>query len=124
MLRKPVEDRERFLGVQERREVKPGCRIERRLGLRPEKPGQSARDLRADASTDEFREERGSVEGGIEFARSPVAPGNPIARWQCRDEVVGVNDPFYIVSRWFTRDENGPRTQLKLVPLNSIVMGE
>ena len=61
-------------------------------------------------------EVRGHGSNGSVFAADTVV--------QVRDEIVGVNDPFYVAARTFVRDENGPRTRLKLVPLGSIVIGE
>jgi prophage tail gpP-like protein len=59
---------------------------------------------------------RGHGSDGLVFATDTVAI--------VQDDLVGVNGPYYVVSRSFIRDENGPRTSLKLVPLGSIVIGE
>lgn len=42
---------------------------------------------------------------------------------QVEDQVTGNSGGFYVVGRTFVRDGNGPRTTLRLVPLNSIVIG-
>lgn len=55
--------------------------------------------------------------GGRIFAADTVA--------HVQDEVVGINQPLYVVSRTLTRSESaGPVTTLRMVPLESIVLGE
>jgi prophage tail gpP-like protein len=58
---------------------------------------------------------RGHGQSGRIYAVDTVA--------QVEDQVCGISGPYYVVSRTFVRDGNGPRTTLRLVPLNSIVIG-
>lgn len=58
---------------------------------------------------------RGHGQSGIIYATDTVAT--------VKDEVTGISGSFYVVSRSFVRDAQGPRTTLRLVPLYSIVVG-
>lgn len=58
---------------------------------------------------------RGHGQHGVVYAVDTVA--------MVKDEVCGISGPFYVVSRSFVRDGQGPRTTLRLVPLHSIVVG-
>lgn len=59
----------------------------------------------------------GHSANGLMFATDTIA--------HVEDQVAGVNGPFYVTARTFTRSaQSGPLTQLKLVPPGSIVLKE
>lgn len=59
----------------------------------------------------------GHSSNGLVFATDTIA--------HVEDQVAGVNGPYYVTARTFTRStQTGPLTQLKLVPPNSIILRE